>query len=63
MKIKKDILEKIIQDSIDNLECDNWNLTEKFAIQIEKGIEVQIQITRDDDELCGDIIEEYSQAL
>ncbi len=62
MKIKKAILEKTIQDSIDSLKRDDWNLSEGFAIHIENGIEVQIHVTRDQDDLCREILEEYELA-
>lgn len=60
IKIKKEKLEEIINDEIDKLDCGFWE-SGKFTIHIEDNLEVQIIVTKDEDELIGKVLPRYSE--
>ncbi len=62
IKLKVNALEDFINKEVDKLECGGYYCSSKMAIYSEDGIEVQIVVTRDEDELMDEVWPTYEAA-
>ena len=63
-KIKKEALEKVIQEMIDEVEgADDWFQDEKITIHCGNNYEVQILVTNDEDNFLGTVLGKYVKAI
>jgi len=63
-KIKKEVLEKAIQEMIDEVKkADDWFQDEKITIHYGNNYEVQILVTNDEDQFLGTILGKYAKAI
>ena len=62
-KIKKEALEKVIQDMIDEIsKADDWFDEQRITIHCGNAIEVQVVVTNDEDNFIGEVFSEYKEA-
>lgn len=61
-QLKAKVLEKMINDSLEELEKHSFVESEAFTIGKVGDIEVQVKITRDSSEHTGEVLKEYREA-
>ena len=62
MYLKSEILEKLINDSIDGVKNGSWD-NESFAIHEESGVQVKIVVTKEPGEKFDSVLPEYDDAV
>jgi hypothetical protein len=60
MKLKAELLEKLINESLSGLK-NGFHDNESFAIHEKDGMQVQIMLTKDEYEMHDNILPEYEQ--
>jgi len=62
-KIKPDITNKLVNELINDLHSNNSLLSQKFTIHEIQGIEVQILVTKDEEDLLQETSLDYLNAI
>jgi hypothetical protein len=60
---KDDLLEEIINREIEEVKNSGYLLSSKFTIHIDDNVEVQIMVTKDDDEISEEILPELANSV
>lgn len=61
-KLKVNAVEGFINDELEEFKSGAWHESSKIAVYSRGGIEVQIVVTRDEDELVDQVWPKYAKA-
>ena len=62
MELKVKALENFINEEIEELKSNGYTSSSTITIYLEDGIEVQVRVTNDEDDLINEVYKPYLQA-